>query len=112
MRVDNEAKGCLDDIALALTSEPDSRLVIVAHSGAADKPDAAAQRAVNTKQYLVHEKGIDSSRIELRTGAATGQTVDAILVPAGASFSEEGTTLVDESSVKPEATPKGRRTRH
>jgi hypothetical protein len=112
VRVDNEAKGCLDDIALALTSEPDAKLVIVAHSGAADKPDAAAQRAVNTKQYLIHEKGIDPPRIELRTGMATGQTVDAILVPAGASFADEGTTLVDEGSVKPEATPKGKTTRH
>jgi hypothetical protein len=111
VRVDNEAKGCLDDIALALTSEPDAKLVILAHSGTADKPYAAAQRAVNTKQYLIHEKGIDPARIELRTGMATGQTVDAILVPAGASFSDDGTSLVDESSVKPEAPPKGT-TRH
>jgi hypothetical protein len=110
VRVDNEAKGCLDDIALALTSEPDARLVIVAHSGAADKPDAAAHRAANTKHYLIHEKGIDPPRIELRTGTATGQTVDAILVPAGASFSDDGATLVDQS-IKPEAPPKGT-TRH
>jgi hypothetical protein len=112
VRVDNEAKGCLDDIALAVTSEPDAKLVIVAHAGAADEPDAAAQRAVNTKQYLTHEKGIDPARIELRTGMATGQTVDAVLVPSNASFSEEGTSLVDESSVKPEAPPKGKTPRH
>jgi hypothetical protein len=74
--------------------------VIVAHSDAVDRPDAAAQRAVNTKQYLIHEKGIDPPRIKLRTGIATGRTADAILVPAGASFSGAGTTLVDESSVK------------
>jgi hypothetical protein len=66
----------------------------------------AAQRGVNTKQYRIHEKGIDSARIELRTGMATGQTVDGV-VPPGASFSDDGTTLVDESSVKPQAPPEG-----
>jgi len=29
----------------------------------------AAQRAVNTKAYLVTEKGIDASRIQVRTGS-------------------------------------------
>lgn len=106
VRVDNEAKGCLDDIALALTAEPDAKLVIVAHADATDKPHAAAQRAVNTRQYLTHEKGIDPSRIELRTGTATGKMADTILIPPGASFFAQDTTLVDESTVTPEAPPK------
>ena len=101
VRVDNEAKGCLDDIALALTREPDARLEIVAHSDTTEEPQAAEQRAVNTKQYLTTEKGIDPTRIELRTGFATGRQVDSILVPPGAIFAGEDSVFFDERTVKP-----------
>jgi hypothetical protein len=65
----------------------------------------AAQRAVNTKEYLVTDQGIDASRITVVTGSTDGQTVENYLVPAGADFSVDvtGTTVVDESAVKPEA---------
>ena len=68
-RVDNEAKACLDDIALTLQSKSDATAAIVGESTAAEKtppkhmkkgamaPDLAAQRAVNTKDYLVHREG-------------------------------------------------------
>jgi hypothetical protein len=111
VRVDNEAKACLDDVALALSAQPDARLVIVAYADSTDGPGAAAQRAVNAKQYLSHDKGIDASRIELRTGMQSERTADTILVPAGASFSKDGTTMVDESSVNPEA-PRKETKRH
>jgi hypothetical protein len=100
-RVDNEAKACLDEVALALSAQPDARLVIVAHADSSDGPGAAAKRAVNAKRYLSQDKGFDASRIELRTGVGAERTVDTTLVPAGASFSEDGTTVVDESSAKP-----------
>ena len=35
--------------------------------------DLAAERAVNTKDYLVTEKGIDASRVIVATGTADGQ---------------------------------------
>jgi len=62
----------------------------------------AAQRAVNTKDYLVKEKGIDASRITTRTGTQGNKEVENYLVPAGASFDNDvtGTTAVDESTVK------------
>ena len=112
VRVDNEAKGCLDGVALAVAALPDARLVIVGHADAADARGAAEQRAVNAKHYLSHDKGIDASRIEVRTGVESGRTADTILVPAGASFSEDGTVLVDESSVKPEDATPGKTMRH
>jgi len=67
-------------------------------------PDLAAQRAVNTKAYLVTEKGIDASRISVRTGTTGTNEVDNYLVPAGADFDKDnpGTTPVDESTVKPQ----------
>ena len=64
----------------------------------------AAQRAVNAKDYLVTEQGIDASRISVATGTTDGQTVEDYLVPAGATFSADvtGTTAVDETAVKPQ----------
>jgi hypothetical protein len=62
----------------------------------------AAQRAVNTKDYLVKEKGIDPSRVSVRTGTQGNKEVENYLVPAGATFDSDvqGTTAVDESTVK------------
>ncbi len=64
-RVDNDAKGCLDDVALNAQRSSDASLVVVGNS--ATDATLAAQRAVNTKAYLVTEKGIDASRISVRT---------------------------------------------
>jgi len=121
-RVDNEAKACLDEVALDLQRQADAKAVVVGHSNgkendltakqekyAAKHKKAtvthfAAQRAVNAKDYLVTEKGIDASRITAATATTDGQTVEDYLVPAGADFSSvvQGTTPVDESTVKAE----------
>ncbi len=63
--MDNEAKACLDEVALALQSNSDAKLAIVGNASSKEKggKKLATQRAVNTKAYLVGEKGIDSSRI-------------------------------------------------
>ena len=122
-RVDNEAKACLDEIALELQKQPDAKAVVVGNSNAKEKEktakqekyaakhkrakvqEFAGQRAVNAKDYLVTEKGIDSSRISTATGTTDGQKADNYLVPAGATFANDvqGTTPVDETTVKPEA---------
>ncbi len=118
-RVDNEAKACLDDVTLNLQRTPDATLTVVGNAAAAQAaaptrkgrrhaaptmtPDQlAAQRAVNTKSYLVTEKGIDASRISVRTGTKGTNEADNYLVPAGANFDNDvqGTTAVDESSIK------------
>ena len=119
-RVNNEAKACLDGIALQLQQNPDAKLVVVGEADAKEQArtareaafaqnhkhakvvDLAAERAVNTKEYLVTEKGIDASRVGVVTGQADGQTVEDYLVPSGASFTADvhGTTPVDESEVK------------
>jgi hypothetical protein len=114
-RVDNEAKACLDQVALSLQQQSDSKLVVVASSTSDEKKppkhpkkgavtDVAAQRSVNVKDYLVKEKGIDPSRISAATTATDGQQAQDYLVPSGANFSSDvsGTTPVDESTVKPE----------
>jgi len=65
----------------------------------------AALRAVNTKAYLVGEKGIDPSRIAVATGSAEASSVEDYLVPSGASYASDltGITPVDEAAVKPQA---------
>ena len=114
-RVDNEAKACLDQVALGLQQQSDAKAVVVGESTTAEKAepkgkkhakmvDFAAQRAVNTKEYLVTEKGIDASRVSVATGTTDGMTVEDYLVPAGATFTADvnGTTPVDETMVKAE----------
>jgi hypothetical protein len=99
-RVDNEAKGELDRYADALAAAPDSKGVVVGFATAKEKSNFAAQRAVNTKDYVSKEKGIDSARIEPRTGSGDDQKADLWIVPAGATFPSADTTVVNESSVK------------
>jgi len=121
-RVDNEAKGCLDTVAEALKSDSTATLVVVGESTESEKArtakeevaakknkhleveEFAAQRAVNTKAYLVEaQSGIDASRIIVREGTTDGKTVEDYLVPSGATFDADvpGTTAVDETAVKP-----------
>jgi hypothetical protein len=121
-RVDNEAKACLDEVALDLQRQADAKAVVVGESTDAERAitakqekvaekhkkavveQFAAQRGVNAKDYLVTEKGIDASRVSVATGSTDGQTVEDYLVPAGATFSSDvaGTTPVDETTVKVE----------
>jgi hypothetical protein len=132
-RVDNEAKACLDQVALDLKQQADAKVVVIGESTQAEKDktakleklakhrkhmtveEYAAQRAVNAKDYLVTDQGIDASRITVTTSDAEGQMVQNYLVPAGADFSTDvsGTTPVDESTVKPETRkPLGEKPHH
>jgi hypothetical protein len=105
VRVDNVAKACLDDVALNAQRQPDATLVLVGNSvpGERDGATKAAERAVNAKQYLVKDKGIDASRIEVRTGNSGSKEVEDYLVPAGANFENDvpGTEAVNESALHP-----------
>lgn len=122
-RVDNEAKACLDQVALSLQQQPDAKAIIIADSNDKEKAteareqkraahrrhakveNFAGQRAVNAKDYLVTEKGIDASRVSTYTGTGDDQSAQDFLVPAGANTDSatQGATPVDESTVKPQA---------
>ena len=107
-RVDNEAKACLDDLALALNRQADAKLVVTGNHTAAEIDRNAAERAFNVRQYLTIEKRIDPSRIELRTGDAGTQTVDDTLVPAGATMDPGQSQPVDPATVTPKGQPYGK----
>ncbi len=100
-RVDNEGKACLDDLALNLQRTTDSKLALVGNAASSEKMGTklAAERAVNTKDYLVKEKGIDASRIMVYTGTQDAKTVTTTLVPAGADTSSMTATPVDETVI-------------
>jgi hypothetical protein len=114
-RVDNEAKACLDEVALSLQNQPDAKAVVVGEATVDEQipkktgkhakvKEMAAERAVNTKDYLVTEKGIDASRISVRTGGTESMTAENYLVLSGADFTADitGTTAVNEFTVKPQ----------
>lgn len=116
-RVDNAAKDELGRYAEALLAEPDAKGVVVGYATTEENtarkgkktPEFAAERAVNTKEYLavepVNPTKVDADRISPSTGTGDDQRVDLWIVPAGASFPTAGTTAVDESRVK--AVPRG-----
>ena len=111
-RVDNEAKACLDDIALSAQQDPQAKLAIVGGS-ASDEHQAdrrAGERAVNEKEYLVTEKGIDASRISVYTGTAGTKSSATTLIPDGATFDTTGLTPVDEATIH--AVPRNAPARH
>jgi hypothetical protein len=115
-RVDNEAKACLDDIALNVQRDSTAKLAIIGNSepvkimgkhtpkkeeyATKEANKKAAERAVNTKEYLVTEKGIDASKISVYTGTATTNTAATTIIPAGATLDSTGFTPVDETAVK------------
>jgi hypothetical protein len=121
MRVDNAAKGMLDRYADYLTSELGAKGVIVAYDTEAERKvskyqrqhhklaEFAMRRAVNIKNYLVTEKGLDPTRLVVRN-EEDGSEAKAVLwvVPIGANFNEQNTTAVDEQKVKavPRVLPK------
>jgi outer membrane protein OmpA-like peptidoglycan-associated protein len=96
-RVDNEAKACLDEIALNLQHSSDANLAIAGNASSGEKGGRklAVERAVNTKAYLVREKGIDSTRITIYSGSQDGKIVSTTLIPAGTELDTTGLTPVE-----------------
>ena len=101
-RVNNEAKACLDDIALAAQNDPNAKLAVVGSADPSEKmaEHKAAERAVNEKAYLVNDKGIDASRISVYTSTTGTKSAATTIIPAGANFDSNGLTPVDEAAVK------------
>jgi outer membrane protein OmpA-like peptidoglycan-associated protein len=104
-RLNNVDKACLDDVASRLKQDPRSRVIIVGHADSGEKfPDVIARkRGEAVKAYLVKERGIEESRITVRSAAATkpldtdtsamarakNRRVELIFVPEGAVAPED-----------------------
>jgi hypothetical protein len=100
-RVNNEAKACLDDIALNLQRSSNARLALIGSgaNGESHRNKLAAERAVNTKAYLITDKGIDPSRITVYTNSEDRKGVSTMLIPFGSTLDMSGDMRVDESAV-------------
>jgi outer membrane protein OmpA-like peptidoglycan-associated protein len=98
-RLNNVDKACLDDLASRLKQDPRSRVVAIGHADSAERgPDElSTRRAEAVKAYLVKERGIDETRIEVRSAGATkpadasgadrarNRRVEVFFVPEGGS---------------------------
>lgn len=95
--MDNEAKACLDEVALNLQRNPSVNLAVVGNAANSEKDDKrlAADRAVNTGKYLVSEKGIAASRIAVYIGSQDDRTVSTTLVLAKATLDTTGITRAE-----------------
>jgi outer membrane protein OmpA-like peptidoglycan-associated protein len=104
-RLNNVDKACLDDVASRMRQDPRARVVVIGHADKAERfPEVIGRkRAEEVKQYLVTQRGVDESRISVRSAAAsrpadTGSSAEArarnrrvqvIFVPEGASVPED-----------------------
>lgn len=83
----NDVKTQLNEIAIRLGREPETRVVIIAQ-GNAQTPAGhrlAEVRAENIKNYMVNEKQVDASRIETRTTGGDDKA-EIWFVPPGAQM--------------------------
>lgn len=93
-RADNVCKRNLDDVAVRLQSDPKSKVVLVGYADPKEPRagDLATRRGDAGKKYLGDEKGVDASRVEVRTAAGSegagddNRRLDIIFVPDGASY--------------------------
>jgi len=120
--VGDEAMTCLNTIAANLKRSPNTMLALIGNDGTrklgaestAISMAEATQRARNSRDYLVKEKGIDSAKIQVYVGepkmagpedidrieaqmvAGTvfEGNVEAILVPLGAEMKYQGLTAI------------------
>lgn len=71
-RLTNVDKACLDDIAQRLSSDPRARVIVIGHADSreASPGQISEQRAAAVKDYVVRERGIEASRITIRSVGA------------------------------------------
>ena len=87
-RLNNANKAVLDDVTIRGSQDVGSRIVITGKSTAKERAGLAKLRAENARNYLISEKGIDPSRIEIRTQerTATEGGIEIAVVPPGATY--------------------------
>jgi outer membrane protein OmpA-like peptidoglycan-associated protein len=87
-RVDNACKAMLDDLALRLQGDPQSTASIIGFADAGERgaEALAARRAENTRTYLTRDKGIDATRVQVKSNSEGGAKADLWQIPAGAAM--------------------------
>jgi hypothetical protein len=87
-RLNNANKAVLDDVTIRGSQDVGSKIIITGKSTTNERAGLARIRAENARNYLVGEKGIDPSRIEIRTQerTATEGGIEIAVVPPGANY--------------------------
>ena len=87
-RLNNANKAVLDDVSIRGAQNVGSKIVITGKSTATERANLAKIRAENARNYLVSEKGVDPSRIEVRTQDRTAAEggIEIAIVPPGANY--------------------------
>jgi outer membrane protein OmpA-like peptidoglycan-associated protein len=103
-RLNNVDKACLDDVASRLKQDPRARVVVVGHADSKEKyPEVIGRkRAEAVKTYLVKERGIDESRISVRSAAARRPANTGTTPQARAENRRVEITVVPEGMDAPE----------
>ncbi len=72
-RLTNVDKACLDDMAQRLKADPRARVIIIGHADSHERSpqDIGQQRAQAVNDYVVQERGIEASRVTMRSAGAT-----------------------------------------
>ncbi len=72
-RLNNVDKACLDDMAQRLKADPRAHVVVIGNADSHERSpkQIAVQRAKAVQDYVVQERGIEASRITIRSAAAT-----------------------------------------
>ena len=123
-QVDNQSRICLDIIALDLKRSAGAGIALVGNTGTAHSTNGrstemnrkyAAERAMNSRNYLVREKGIDPSRIkvyigfietkgaedidrieaQMVAGTTVDENVETVLVPPHAVMDKAGLAQIE-----------------
>lgn len=71
-RITNVDKACLDDVAQRLGADPRAHVVIIGNADSHERgSDLAQRRADAIRDYLVHERNVEGSRVETRSAGST-----------------------------------------
>ncbi len=87
-RLNNANKAVLDDVSIRGAQDAGSRIVVTGKSTSSERIGLAKIRAENARNYLVGEKGIDPSRIEIRIQERTAAEggLEIAIIPPGATY--------------------------
>jgi hypothetical protein len=104
----DDQKARLDNLAVELQNDPSATTYLFAYGGRTSQTGQADRLLARARDYLVSQRGIDSSRIVLVNGGFKEEDcVEAWIVPQGAAVPQASPT-VEPNEVKPATRPRKR----
>ena len=104
----DDQKARLDNLAVELQNDPSATTYLFAYGGRTSQGGQADRLLGRARDYLVSQRGIDSSRIVLVNGGFREEDcVEAWIVPQGATAPQASPT-VQPNEVKPASRPRKR----